>query len=136
MHKLHLAALLLIMIFVFSCEKQGIFVNCSDCVEDEPVTAELQADLDPDYFYGAVVEIWEGYLEDSISVGKVTVYRKSFTQTVVLNKKYTITATYWVDNTQYIAVDSATPRVRYDKSQCENPCYFVYDRKCNLKLKL
>jgi hypothetical protein len=135
MQKINLSTLLIILILVFSCEEQGIFVNCSDCVEEEPLTAELTADLDPQYFYSAVIEIWEGNLEDSISVGKFTVFSKSFSQQVVLNKKYTITATYWVDNAIYIAVDSATPRVRYDKSQCENPCYFIYDRRCNLKLK-
>jgi len=135
MHKIILTTLLMVIIFVFSCEEQGIFVNCSECVEEEPVTADLTADLDPDYFYGSVVEIWEGNLEDSISVGQYTVYDKSFSHAVVLNKKYTITATYWVDDTRYIAVDSATPRVRYDKSQCENPCYYIYDRKCDLKLK-
>jgi hypothetical protein len=125
----------LFLIISFSCEDQTFIIQCSDCVEDEPVTAELYADIDPDHYYGALIQIWEGNLEDSILYGSYTSINKSFTQDVVLNKKYTITATYYVSNDKYVAVDSATPRVRYDKTQCDNPCYYVYDRKCNLKLK-
>ncbi len=123
------------MVFSFSCEDQTFIITCSDCTADEPVTAELYADLDPEYFYGALVQIWEGNLEDSILNESFTSFSKVFTRDVPLNRKYTITATYYVKDDKYIAVDSATPRVKYDKSQCDNPCYYIYDRKCNLKLK-
>ena len=125
----------IILIISFSCEDQTFIIQCSDCVEDEPVTAELNAEIDPDHFYESLIQIWEGNLEDSILYGSFISYSKTFTHEVVLNKKYTITATYYVADKKYIAVDSATPRVKYDKAQCENPCYYVYDRKCNLKLK-
>jgi hypothetical protein len=125
----------LILVLSFSCEDQGFIVECSDCTADEPVTAELYAKLEPDYYYGALIRIWEGNLEDSILMGSYTSYNKTFTQEVTINKKYTITATYYGSNDTYIAVDSATPRVKYDKSQCEDPCFFVYDRKCDLRLK-
>lgn len=125
----------LILVFSFSCEDQGSIVKCSDCVADEPTTAELYAELDPDYYYGSLVKIWEGNLEDSILVGSYPVYQESFTQEVTLNKKYTVTATYYVSNDEYIAVDSATPRVRYAESQCDNPCYYLYDKKFDLRLK-
>ena len=125
----------IILVISFSCEDQTFIIQCSDCVADEPVTAELYADIDPDHYYEALIQIWEGNLEDSILYGSYTSYTKVFTQEVTLNKKYTITATYDVSDKKYIAVDSATPRVKYDKSQCDNPCYYVYDRKCNLRLK-
>lgn len=125
----------IIIVISFSCDDQSFFVQCSDCTEEEPVTAELYAELEPDYFYGALIQIWEGNLEDSILVGDYTSYSKVFTQDVTINKKYTITAAYNVSGDTYIAVDSATPRVKYEKSQCENPCFYIYDRKCNLKLK-
>jgi len=54
---------------------------------------------------------------------------------VSLNKKYTVTATYQIDGDTYIAVDSAFPRVKYTKEQCEDPCYFVYDRIVDLRIK-
>ena len=126
---------LILLTICFSCEDQSFIVQCSDCIAEEPITAELYADLDPDYFYESLVQIWEGNLEDSILVDSYTVYSKTFTQEVTINKKYTITATYYISNVRYIAVDSATPSVKYEKSQCEEPCFFLYDRKCDLRLK-
>jgi hypothetical protein len=126
---------LILLTICFSCEDQSFIVQCSDCIAEEPINAELYADLDPDYFYESLVQIWEGNLEDSILVDSYTVYSKTFTQEVTINKKYTITATYYISNIKYIAVDSATPSVKYEKSQCEEPCFFIYDRKCDLRLK-
>jgi hypothetical protein len=126
---------LLILAITFSCEEKGFIVQCSDCVADEPFTTELQVTLEPDLFFDSLIQIWEGNLEDSILVGNYTANSSDFTQEVILNKQYTVTATYYVSNDKYVAVDSATPRVKYDKSQCDEPCYFVYDRKCNLRLK-
>jgi hypothetical protein len=125
----------LILAISFSCEDQSFIVQCSDCTPDEPVTAELSADLDPDHFYDCLVEIWEGNLEDSILLGSFPTFDRTFTYEVIINKKYTITATYNISNTRYIAVDSATPRVKYEKAQCDDPCYYLYDRKCDLRLK-
>ena len=125
----------LILAISFSCEDQSFIVQCSDCTPEEPITAELFAELDPDHYYACLVQIWEGNLEDSILVDSYPTYNKTFTQEVTINKKYTITATYYISGDRYIAVDSATPRVKYDKSQCEEPCFFLYDRKCDLRLK-
>ena len=125
----------IILIISFSCEDQSFIVQCSDCTPDEPVTAELYADLDPEYYFNCMVQIWEGNLEDSILVGSYPMISRTFTLDVTINKKYTITATYYVSDDTYIAVDSATPRVRYEKSQCDEACFFLYDRKCDLRLK-
>jgi|PlaIllAssembly_1097288.scaffolds.fasta_scaffold2243024_1 hypothetical protein len=135
MQKIFRIIIFFILTISFSCEDQSFIVQCSDCVPDEPVTAELYADLDPDYYYECLVQIWEGNLEDSILVNSYPTYTKTFTQEVTINKKYTITATYYISNVRYIAVDSATPRVKYEKSQCEEPCFFLYDRQCDLRLK-
>jgi hypothetical protein len=131
---LRIISLCILAIF-FSCEDQSFIVQCSDCTIDEPVTAELYADLDPDHFYGSLVQIWEGNLEDSILVSSYTAYQKVFTQEVVLNKKYTVTATYYISGDRYVAVDSATPRVKYEKAQCDDPCFFLYDKKLELRFK-
>jgi hypothetical protein len=125
----------LLLIISFSCEDQPFIIQCADCTEDEPVDTELTAKLDSKYYYQSVVEIWEGNIEDSILVGSAVAYSDTFILRVTLNKKYTLTATYYVSDDKYIAVDSATPRVKYDKAQCDNPCYYVYDRKCDLRLK-
>jgi hypothetical protein len=129
---------LLTLVISFSCEDQGLFVRCPDCFEDEPVKTTLEIKLENHTYYpNAVIQIWEGNLEDNVLFKTITInaYSSTFSQEVTLNKKYTITATYYYPADTYIAVDSATPSVKYEKTQCDKPCYFVYDKVIDLRLK-
>jgi hypothetical protein len=127
---------LLVFIFIFSCEEQGLFVKCSDCTEDEPVNTSLEIKLDPDETgSGTQVNVYDGNVEDSILYDSFRTYSPNASVLVTLNKKYTVTATYFLHDNVYIAFDSATPKVRYEKSLCDNPCYFIYDKKIDLRLK-
>ena len=135
MRRLYSILTIVFLALIFSCEDQAFLITCSECTADEPYSAELYADLDKKYYYNAEIQVWEGNPEDSILVGTFTASRNVFTLDVTLNKRYTITAKYILPDRQIIAVDTANPRVKYDKSQCDDPCYYVYDRKCNLRLK-
>jgi len=127
-----------ILLISFSCEDQGLFVKCPDCFEDEPVKTELEIKLENHTYYpNAVIQIWEGNVEDSILFKSlsINIYSSNLMEEVTINKKYTVTATYYFQHDTYIAVDAATPRVKYEKNQCDKPCYFVYDRILDLRLK-
>ena len=128
--------LLLLIAFSFSCEEHGILIDCQECTEEEPVDALLELSLDV-FASGTPTNIiiYEGNLEDECIYKSFSTTLKETTIRVTLNKKYTVTAEYNVSGTTYTAVDSATPRLKYNKDQCDNPCYFVYDKKVNLKLK-
>ncbi len=127
---------LLVLALFFSCEKQGLFVKCFECTKDEPVDTDLEVKADVnDNGKPVLINVYEGNLEDSILYASYTASRSISYTNVTLNKQYTVTATYFISGITYISVDSATPRVRYDKNQCDNPCYFVYDDVVNLKLK-
>jgi hypothetical protein len=120
----------------FSCEEQGLFVNCNDCNAEQPVDTSLEIKLDESPTPGGtIINIYQGNLEDSVLYGTFSSFAKSTTYTVIVNKKYTVTASYYKNNKHYIAVDSATPRVKYTNDECDDPCYFVYDKKVNLRLK-
>jgi hypothetical protein len=122
--------------FCFSCEDQGLIVKCPDCTADEPVKSNLEIRLDVDPSGSAtLINVYEGNLEDSILYSSSQAYSSLISVSVSLNKKYTVTAAYNVSDNYYVAVDSATPRVRYDKTQCDDPCYFVYDKNIDLRLK-
>lgn len=127
--------LLLALIIFFSCKDQVLFIKCPDCTADEPVRTDLDFKLDFSYQGGVLINIYEGNLDDSILIFSNRIYNSPFSYNVTINKKYTATATYYTQNNEYIAVDSATPRVKYDKVQCDNPCYFVYDKVVDLRLK-
>jgi len=127
--------LLLICVLIFSCEEQGTFANCDDCTVEEPFTATLEFTLDNSQYSKGRIYVYEGNLEDSILYASLSSSSASLSLTVSLNKLYTATAIYYIPGDYYIVVDSATPRVRYTESQCEEPCYYVYDRKMDLRLK-
>jgi hypothetical protein len=48
---------------------------------------------------------------------------------------YSATATYYISNDHIVVVDAAIPRVTYSEDQCEDPCYYIYDTKLDLRLK-
>jgi hypothetical protein len=129
----------LLMAVLFSCEDTGWLVNCEDCYPDEPLSATLEIKLDDDpsvFSQGVVVNIYEGNIEDNALVTSFRTFGASTNQDVILNKKYSVSATYIAkDGTTYIAVDSAIPRVRYEKSQCDEKCYFIYDKVIDLRIK-
>jgi hypothetical protein len=123
------------VILLFSCEDNRYFTDCEDCTADEPVTTLLAGKIDPNYVSGVVVMVWEGRLEDNNLFDSSKVYTSTFERKVPLNRTYTITATYFRNNKKYIAIDSAAPRVKYTEDLCTEPCYFVYDNSCDLRLK-
>jgi hypothetical protein len=121
---------------LFSCEESGIITKCPDCTTEEPTTATLEVKLDLSFYSQTVkVEVYEGNIEDSVLFRTVYVVRSKTEFEVPLNKKYTLTAKYYIPGDYYVAIDSATPKVKYDKDQCDDPCYFVYDRIIDLRLK-
>jgi hypothetical protein len=126
----------LFSVFSFSCEEQPFFVKCDECTIEEPLKAQLKMKLDKSVNgVSTIINVYSGNLEDDVLYGTISTTSDETSMTVTLNKKYTVTATYNIDGISYIAVDSATPRVSYNKDQCNDPCYYIYDNDVNLRLK-
>jgi tRNA/tmRNA/rRNA uracil-C5-methylase (TrmA/RlmC/RlmD family) len=121
----------------FSCEKPALLVvDCIECHEQEPATTNINIQLDRSLFNITEVKVYEGYLEDNILYNTLTTSNTETSVLVHLNKMYTITAAYKQRNGDvYIVVDSVYPRVKYEEDQCDNPCYYVYDNKVNMRVK-
>jgi hypothetical protein len=129
--------LALAFILCFSCEDQGLIVKCPDCTENEPGNTNLEVKIDqPPFGLETQINVYEGDIEDSVLYSS---YKTNFTHIsipVTINKKYTLSAAYfYAPDNYYIAIDSATPRAKFEKDQCEDPCYFVYDKDIDLRLK-
>jgi hypothetical protein len=112
-------------------------VKCPECLVAEPLDTFLKVKLESGFSRNLVhVDIYEGNLEDSILYDTYILNGDIINASVTLNKDYTVTATYTSDDgTTYVAVDAVTPRVKYDTDQCDDPCYFVYDKTVDLRLK-
>jgi hypothetical protein len=124
-------------VLIFSCDKQGLLVPCSECIDKEPSQVILLAKINPfsESNTKAKVILYEGNIEDSIIVGRYSSESSPISLTVNINKNYTITATYYRYGITYTAVDSALPRVRFLKNKCKDPCYIVYDNQADLRIK-
>ena len=128
--------ILLTFAFFFSCEEQGLFVKCSDCTTSEPEKTNLEVKLDfAQYGFETIINVYEGNLEDSVIFRSFNTSSSYTTINVTLNKKYTVTATYYIPDDYYVVIDSSTPKVKYEKTRCDDPCFFVYDKVVDLRLK-
>lgn len=125
-----------VLAIFFSCEEKGWFADCNDCTVEIPRTTYLYIVV-TDTEMPVLINIYEGELEDSVLYDSVNLDNNvdEYTSLVPVNKSYTITATYMIDEITYIAVDSAYPKVRFTEDQCEEACYFVYDREVDVRLK-
>lgn len=124
----------LLLTFCFSCENQGLIVDCSSCVSQEPTTANLEIRT-REIGQPVIVNVYRGELEDSVLVATLNASFGQTNMTADLNELITLTATYVVDGIKYIVVNSITPGLKYVKDQCDEPCYFVYNDKVDLRLK-
>lgn len=136
----------LIFTLFFSCENDEevlrdiSFINCNECTVDEPFRADILIKLADPYKFGSsddrvFIDIFEGNLEDEVLFGSVQTSSGETTLSLPINKKYSITATYYINNKTYIAVNSVTPRVQYNENSCDEPCYYTSPGSLNLKLK-
>jgi hypothetical protein len=127
----------ILLVLVFSCEKDFV-TNCQDCTTEEPVNVELTIYIDYPVSSdkNATISIYEGNLEDSILIESYSIQGRDATYfKALINKKYTVTASYSYGDKTYVAVDSTIPRVRFVSDSCKEPCYYVYNKSLNLKLK-
>ena len=136
MRKIIRTIFLLILVVSFSCEEQGIFVDCTECTAVEPIKTTLEIKLDlNDYSHSTIIRVYEGNLEDSVLYDSVNAYAVKTSVPVTINKTYTVAVSYYFAGNNYTAIDSATPRVKYNKDQCSVPCYYIYDRTIDLRLR-
>jgi hypothetical protein len=124
--------------FSLSCDDQ-IFplVDCNNYLSDEPssATIKVQAFGRMQYYELTIVNVYEG----TDTLGDLVYSYRPATETtyvdVALNRTYTFVATYQSSYKTYKAVDSATPRVKYTESECDEPCWYMYNNKVNLQIK-
>lgn len=125
---------LLAIIVIFSCEGKEWIVNCVDCQTNEPYNATIKIKL-RETGNPVTINIYEGDIEDDILYASYITNGSDYSLQTGLNRKYTFAATYSIEGKTYIAVNSTIPRVKYEESECEDPCYFIYDNIVDLRLK-
>jgi hypothetical protein len=127
---------LLSLISITSCEDNGMIVNCQECATEEPVNAEIEIKLDiQTYGDPVIINVYDGNIEEGVINSTHTAGGNRITIVLRINKRYTFSAIYSTPTGSYTVIDSALPRVAYNKDQCDDPCFYVYDKVVNLRLK-
>jgi hypothetical protein len=126
---------ILAVTLVFSCEKEPLLIACDDCTTTIPTDAIVRIRINNWPNETVIYNVYLGNLEDNILIKSASTSASETSALLPVNKKYTITVQYSMNDAVYIAVDSVYPRVGFNKEQCDDPCYYVYDRTANLSLK-
>lgn len=126
----------LFLIF-FSCE-DGFVTDCRKCFEEGTGDVKLELILGGSAVYEPfykTVTIYEGAVEDSLILRRFGTELEYIEIDAMLYKNYTVTLGFSLRGKSYITVDALCPKVRYDESSCEQPCYYIYDNVADLRLR-
>lgn len=123
----------LLFTLCFSCE-EPYMVQCDDCTDKDPTEAIVTIKLSELDLVRIEVKVYEGDLEDDLLFYTGNGYN-NLKLSLPINKKFTFVAIYSMQKGIYNVVDSTTPKVRFEKEQCEDPCYYIYDNIVNLELR-
>ena len=102
---------LVLFVIIFSCEDSMYITNCDECTDEEPLDTIISAKLDESN-KNVLVILYEGRIEDNIIVDSTRIFSTyiKYQKKVSLNRTYTITATYIINNKSYTVVDSKIGR--------------------------
>jgi hypothetical protein len=128
----------LTVLILFSCE-EGYLTDCGECSREYPVQSTLRVLLwNPDItIQNARVTLYEGTIEDSLVIQyyDLDLFSSVVTFDAILFKDYSATLEFNSEGQKYITTGAARPRVRYDETSCDEPCYYVYDNVIDLRLR-
>lgn len=128
----------LAVLLIFSCD-EGYMTDCRECNPEYPVQSKLKIRYwNPDIvLQDGKVTLYEGIVEDSLVIGyyDVEMAVSDLTYDAILYKDYSATLEFIFEGQKYIATGAARPRVRYDETSCDEPCYYIYDNVIDLRLR-
>ena len=137
MSKTNLTLAFLIMLLL-SCD-ESFLTDCDKCYTDLDFSINLNIVFkNPDRVpVNPVVTIYEGNISDSIILSRVQIVDpfSYMYYPAILYKDYSATLEFAYDGQKYITTASACPRMRYDETTCDEPCYYVYNNVLDLRLR-
>jgi hypothetical protein len=126
------------ILLLFSCE-EGYLTDCTRCYTSQNYSVILKINLDNHdrNFENPVFTLYEGPVSDGVIIEK---YQLRNTNSIVyqdalLYKDYSATLEFSYNGRQYVTTAGACPKVRYDETTCEQPCWYIYDNIIDLNLR-
>lgn len=128
----------LVIMLVFSCEDSFV-TDCGKCYSGSDYSVVLSIVFrNPDRVpVDPVLTLYEGDISDSIIISRTRIedpYSYMYHQ-AILYKDYSATLEFIYGGRKYVTTASACPKVRYDETTCDEPCYYVYDNILDMRLR-
>jgi len=128
----------ILLLLLLSCE-EGYLTNCSQCYTSEDYAVRLKISIrNPERISeNPVVTLYEGPVSDGIVIERYSIIDPNATiyYDAILYKDYSATLEVRYDGKNYVTTAGACPKVRYDETTCEEPCWYVYDNILDLRLR-
>jgi len=126
------------LLLLLSCE-EGNITNCNYCYtsNDYDVVLHIRYRNLKNVPMNPVVTLYEGNISDSIILEKyyITDPYSGIDYYAMLYKDYSATLEFTLGGRKYKTTAAACPKVRYDETTCEEPCWYVYDNIIDLRLR-
>ncbi len=129
---------ILVVIIAISCKKgSSIDVNCAECYNYEPDSAELSVDLSitAGVYDSVYLEFFEGNVESGKPSWEGEVFTPRFYHLVPVDKYYSVKATYRDKGKTVIAIDGSKMVSRYISDACDGDCWIVKGNILDVELK-
>lgn len=127
-----------LFLLLFSCE-EGYLTDCDECYTSSDYNVVLKIRYRNEEYVpvNPVVTLYDGNISDSVVIEKfrITDLYSYIDFYAILYKDYSAMLEYTYNGQKYAAVASACPKVRYDETTCEEPCWYVYDNVLDLRLR-
>ena len=139
---LNISLIAFLLVLIFACDDDVVpyvdseSVDCEWCFEEVPeyVDVELLFNLDKSDSI-VIYTVFSGLAFSSEVYFVDTAFEDSFWVAVLLDQKYTVVAKYTVGEQVIHVVNDCFVKTEYFKYACEEPCYYVHEASCDLKLK-
>jgi hypothetical protein len=125
-----------LFLLLFSCE-EGYQTDCDACYTSEDYDVVLKIKYgNAEYIpLNPVVTLYDGSISDSVVLEKFYIADpySYIDYYAILYKDYSAMLEYTYNGKKYAAIASACPKVRFDETNCEEPCWYVYDNILDLR---
>ncbi len=125
------------ILLLFSCE-EGFITDCNECYTDNPnVFLKIRFRNPESVPVNPTITLYEGNVNDSLILEKYYISDpySYIDYNAILYKDYSATLEFTYNNKKYVITAAACPKMKYDETTCEEPCYFLYDNVLDLRLR-
>lgn len=131
-------AVVLMLALLLSCEESFVG-DCSECYPGGQPPAKLVILYrNPDFVpFNPVVTLYDGAVEDGVVIKKYIIedVYSYLEEDAVYYKNYSATLEFYINGQKYITTAGACPQSGYDRSSCQEPCYFIYGNVLDLRIR-